>query len=1116
MRQKFTLFNHALTYLFVLLSITMGMAQNRAITGTVQDGTGNGLPGVSFLVKGTNNGGATDASGKFRINISSDDAVLVFSSIGFLSKEVPVGNASILTVSLDEDTKLLNEVVITGFGMAQEARKLPYAATTLQGQDLTRTNNANLVNALQGKVAGVMINQGTGGPMSSSRIRIRGNASLSPNSQPLFVVDGVLIRPGTTGADSWGAGQDFGNIMKNINPDNIESMTVLKGSAASALYGSEALNGVVVVQTKKGRSQQGLGVTYNLTTSFENAYKFLDLQDQYGAGLSPTFTKGADGVSEIDRNNWPYSFGPKFEGQQVRDLDGRTIEYKPNDPLSFFQTGKYINHNVAVEGGNDRSTFRASFSSLKNTSVMPAGTELKRNNFNIRGTQKIGKILNLDVSADYTDNDMINPIRQGGNFNPVFRFVYYRPRSFDIDYWRNNYINPVAGGRRQGAADPYSITSFMWDTFQDTQFRNEKVFRSNIDLNGTITPWLSFLLRGNVQTEIYTGGNKSRGSGVSYTGGSYGEYTDNSNQSRFQGILMANHQFGDDFNLSFNVGGESNRINGGRRFSASTNGGLRIPDVFTLANTQNTLNYGNGLAASRRIDAVYAYGDVTYKDALTLNFSYRNDWSSTLTYADGSGDHSYSYPAVGLAWIATESLSNLPTWLSFGKLRASYGFTGGDTNAWQTNSTGNYGPSGTFTQADGSQLNLSGFRDNTLPNYGLKNRLAREWELGADIRFLSGRLGFDFTYYNKLTRNEILSLATTSESGVNSKIVNAGEIQNKGIEILINATPVKTGKFEWNTSLNFTRNRNKVLELVEGTDTYTLSQGFGADISSVARVGKDYGTLITSYAYATYQAKDASGNPVANPANGQKVIGAASGTTGGYPSYLRSGSYGQGSKELGTMMENFLASNVNSFRLGNFTASLQLDGKFGGLMASATHQYGSANGSFKNSLPGRDAENGGVAFTDAQGVSRNDGVIPEGVLADGYKVKVGDQSIDLGGMSYAEAVEKGYLTPIPAYAYYENLSQWGSGIREYSVFENSWVSLREVSVGYNVPATLLSKAKIQSMRVSLVGRNLIYLYSTAKDGINPEGLYSNRAGEFMEYGGLPFTRNLGVSVNIGL
>ena len=1116
MKIRSTLLTRALTLIVVLLSVTLGMAQNRTVTGTVQDQTGNGLPGVSFLVKGTNNGGATDAEGNFRVNIATANPTIVFSSIGFLGKEVPVGNASVLTVTLDEDTKLLNEVVVTGFGMTQEVRKLSYSAQTVEGTDLIRANNANVVNALQGKVAGVMINQGTGGPMSSSRIRIRGNASLSPNSQPLFVVDGVLIRPGTSGADSWGAGQDFGNIMKNINPDNIESMTVLKGSAASALYGSEALNGVVVVQTKKGRAQQGIGVTYNLTTSFENAYKFLDLQNEYGAGISPTFTKGADGVNEIDRNNWPYSFGPKFEGQQVRDLDGRTITYQPNDPLSFFQTGKYINHNVAVEGGNDRSTFRASFSRLDNTTVMPAGTELKRSNFNIRGTQKIGKFLNLDVSADYTDNDMVNPIRQGGNFNPVFRFVYYRPRSLDIDYWRNNYIDPINGGRKQGANDPYSISQFMYETFQYTQFRNEKVFRSNIDLNGTLTPWLSFLLRGNVQTQLYSGGNKNRGANANYTGGEYGEYTDNSSQSRFQGILMANHQFGDDFNVSFNVGGETNRVNGGRRFFARTDGGLRIPDVYSLANTQNLLKFENSLTASRRIDALYAYGDVTYKDALTLNFSVRNDWSSTLTYANGGGDYSYSYPAIGLAWIATESIGNLPTWLSFGKLRASLGYTGGDTDAWKTNSTGNYKPLESYTQADGSQINLSGFSDNTLPNYNLRNRLAREWELGADIRFFSGRLGFDFTYYNKLTRNEILSLPTTSESGVSSKIVNAGQIQNKGIEVLINATPVKAGKFEWNTTLNYTRNRNKVLELVPGSDTYELALGFGADLKSVARVGKQYGTIITSYAYATYQAQDASGNPVANPANGQKVIGAASGTTGGYPSYLRSGAYGQGTKELGTMMENFLASNVNSFRYGNFTANVQLDGKFGGLMASATHQYGSANGNFKNSLFGRDAEHGGVAFTDAQGVARNDGIIPEGVLADGYTVKVNDQVVDLGGMPYSEAVSKGYLTPIPAYAYYENLSQWGSGIREYSVFTNSWVSLREVSVGYNIPATALNKIKVQSMRVSLVGRNLIYLYSTAKDGINPEGLYSNRAGEFMEYGGLPFTRNMGVSLSIGL
>lgn len=1109
MRQKSTSVNFLVILLLLLTVSTWSIAQvGKAVTGTVVDKDQNPLPGVNYLVKGTSNGGATDANGKFSVNIGSGNAVLVFSSIGFMSKEIEVGNATQLSVVLEEDVKTLQEAVVVGFGMATETRKLAYSAQTIQGADISRTNNANMVNALQGKVAGVMINQGTGGPMSSSRIRIRGNASLSPNTQPLFVVDGVLIRPGTTGADSWGAGQDFGNIMKNINPDNIESMTVLKGSAASSLYGSEALNGVVVVTTKKGRTDKGLGVTYNHTSTFETAFKFLDLQNRFGAGRSSEFITGADGVPEIDRANFPWSYGPEMKGQMVRDLDGRMVEYKPNDPLSFFQTGKYINHNVAIEGGNDRSSFRASFSTLKNTSIMPAGTELKRNNFNIRGTQKIGKILSLDVSADYTDNDMVNPIRQGGNYNPVFRFVYQRPRSLDIDYWANNYLDPVAGGRRQGTADPYGMTEFMFQTFQYTQARNEKVFRGNIDLNGTITEYLKFLVRGNVQTELYTGNNKDRGAGVGYSGGGYGEYTENSNQSRFQGLLMFNKQFGEDFNLSLNVGGETNRVNGGRYFRASTNGGLRVPDVFTLANTVNVLNYENRLAPSRRIDALYTYGDLTYKDALTLSASFRNDWSSTLTYADGTGDHTYSYPSVGLAWIATETLKNLPTWLSFGKLRASLGYTGGDTDAWSTNQTGNYGPQGTYTDANGQIVNRSGFRDNTLPNYGLRNRLAREVEFGADVRFFNNRLSFDVSVYNKITKNEILSLATTPESGVSSQLVNAGRIQNKGLEILVSATPVKGDKFEWNTSINFSRNRNKVLELVAGTDTYTLSNGFGADMSSVARVGKDYGTIVTSYAYATFESPDAA-------INGKKVIGANSAASGGI-AYLRSGAYGQGSKELGTVMENFLTSSINSFRYGNFSATVQADAKIGGLMTSATHQYGGSQGAFAYSLPGRNLELGGVAFTDAQGLARTDGIVPDAVLAKGFMVQVDGTPKDIGGMLFADAVTAGYVKPIRADWYYNNLTNWGAGIREFSTFENSWVSLREISVGYNVPASLLSKAKVQSLRVSLVGRNLGYLYKTAKDGVNPEGLYSNRAGEFMEYGGLPLSRNLGVSVNIGL
>ena len=389
--------------------------------------------------------------------------------------------------------------------------------------------------------------------------------------------------------------------------------------------------------------------------------------------------------------------------------------------------------------------------------------------------------------------------------------------------------------------------------------------------------------------------------------------------------------------------------------------------------------------------------------------------------------------------------------------------------------------------------------------------------MGADIRFFNNRLGFDFAVYNKLTTNEIFNLPVASESGVGSRLVNAGKILNRGVELMITGVPIKSGKFQWNTTLNFSRNRNKILELAPGITTYDLSLAFGADVKSIARVGSDYGTITTSYAYATYQKKDAAGNLIDNPSNGKHVIGAASGTTNGNLTFLRTGAYGQGSKDLGTMLEKFLVSNINSFKYGNFTGTLQVDAKIGGLMASGTHQYGSATGSLANSLPGRNKELGGVTFTDEQGVTRDDGIIPDGVLADGVTAIGADgKSVDLGGMSYQDAVSKGLLKPVPAYAYYENLSQWSSGIREYSVFENSWVSVREVSIGYDVPSVWTNKIKLQSLRLSIIGRNIGYLYRTAKDGINPQGLKSNNAGEFAEYGGLPFSRSLGFSVNVGL
>src|SRR5687768_17538381 len=465
--------NCVLLLLLIGMLHTIAFSQERkTISGVVKDDSGAGLAGVTITEKGTNNRVISDASGNYAITVSPQ-STLVVSYVGFTPKEFLASDPSAASVSLSANPNALSEVVVTGFGVRREARKLSYSVTEVKGAELTRANNANIVNSLQGKVAGVMINQGASGPQSSSRIRIRGNSSISSNNtQPLVVVDGVLIEPGTTGNDSWGENPDFGNIMKNLNPDDYESVTVLKGAAASALYGSKAQNGVLLITTKKGRQRKGLGVSFSHSESYDDAYKLYDIQNQFGGGLNSTFQKDSTGVEIVDPIaaywNGGYSYGPAFDGRTVKDIDGRMIKWEANEPLDFFETGKYINTNIAVEGGSDVTTFRFSYSNLNNSSVLP-NNSLNRNSFAVRATQKIGKILNLDASVNYSSSKSTNPQRNGSNENPLFAFTYYRPRHVDIPYYTKNYIDSTGGYRGRTDPpnlDPYALSRTAFRLFE--------------------------------------------------------------------------------------------------------------------------------------------------------------------------------------------------------------------------------------------------------------------------------------------------------------------------------------------------------------------------------------------------------------------------------------------------------------------------------------------------------------------------------------------------------------------------------------------------------------------------------------------------------------------------
>ena len=394
---------------------TVFAQQKRTITGTVRDSLGSIIPGVSINLKGTKNASAADAQGNFKISAPSNAAiVLVFSSVGYKSMEVQVGPEDFVAVQLQPQTGKLTEVVITGFGTRTNMKKVPYAIQSVKGDELARAGTVNVVNSLQGKIAGVMVNQGAGGPSSSSRIRIRGNSSLSGNTMPLYVIDGVLIQPGASGADSWGDNRDFGNQMKNLNPDDYESMTVLKGSAASALYGSQALSGVILITTKKGKVKPGLGVTLNQTTTWNKVYRLPDFQNEYGGGNSTTFTKNAEGKDIIPNDDYApyYSFGPKYDGRTIIDADGETRTYKPNNMMDLYQTGRINNTNVSVEGGNEKTTVRFSYTKSSEQGIVSTN-KFDRNSFALRATQKVGKLINMDFSINYAASNSKNPMHQG-------------------------------------------------------------------------------------------------------------------------------------------------------------------------------------------------------------------------------------------------------------------------------------------------------------------------------------------------------------------------------------------------------------------------------------------------------------------------------------------------------------------------------------------------------------------------------------------------------------------------------------------------------------------------------------------------------------------------------
>lgn len=1110
----------------MLLFSAVALAQEKKVSGKVIAPDGSPVPFANVKIVGTTQGTAADDNGAFIITVKPG-AELEISSLGYEKTDIKVGDQSSLTIRLTQNVKGLNTVVVTGLGVKRQEKTLGYSMTEINGDAIREASVVDPTAALQGKVAGVFINQGTGGPTSSNRIQIRGVSTLDPNAQPLIIIDGVELDDHPSGAGQWGSSSDFGNQMKDVNADDIATISVLKGGAATAIYGSKGLNGVILITTKKGRSDKKLGVTVSHTEQWNQVYKFPDFQNIYGAGAIPDtgFAKDPNNnKDQVDPNFLAWSFGPKMQGQTVEDWDGHSFRFSPNNPKDAYQTGRYLNTNVAIDGGNENTTFRFSYSNQKNTGTS-FNNSFDRNSLNLRATQKLGSVVDVDAGINFTRGDGLNPARDGGNDNLMFALSYDVPRTYDINYWKNHYIDPNKGGLYDDG-NYYGVNYIWFNLFQNNAQQTEDNLRGHLELTAHATDWLDFKLNGYANNIYTTYTNKSVGSGAGFGGGSYELDKKTALQNRLQGLAVI-HKKVSDFDLGFTAGAETFNYKSQGAY-AYTDGGLIIPKKFTLSNSINPSKSREDFN-DYRLNSVYAYANLGWKDQVFLDITGRNDWSSALTYPDGHGMNSYFYPSVSGAWIFTQTF-HLPVWFTFGKLRASYAQIGKDvdylSNPYLTSQGLGYQISGNYSDHNGHSIPIYDFSGGgSLGNLHLKPQISHSVEFGADLKFFENRLGFDIAVYKNNTTNQILPLSIAGESGAGSNLINAGNIQNKGIELLLTGTPVQLKNFQWDISVNFTHNEDLITSLAPGVLEKDLEYGQGADMRTVAYVGKQYGELYTKYAYARYQALDNKGNPVADSRNGMKVLKLRTsffdGTTQGI--YVRSQDYqNQNYVDIGGTQPKFYYGFRNDFTYKGVHLGIALDGRVGGKYVSATYDYGYAFGNWTTTLFGRDAAHGGLArnIYDASGnvtATYHDGIIPEGVFQQGTKVADPKGNIhDVSGMTYADVVKQGIMQPVSAAFYYYRLGSWSTGIRETGVGDQNWLAVREVSLAYDLPMSWIKRLKLSTARVGVYGRNLGYLVNTLPAHMNPEGLYNSNAGNAFEYGGLPYIRNIGFNVTLGM
>ncbi len=1085
-----TKFNVMLTLLLALV-VQVTFAQSKVITGVVTEaGTGDPLPGVNIVVKGTNIGATTDFDGKYSIKAEKGQTLL-FSYVGYQPVERKVGDSNVINVQLKEGSKL-NEVVVTAQGIKREKKSLGYSTQKVKAEAVTTVKNANFVNSLSGKIAGLDIKKSNslGG---STNIILRGYSSMMLNNQPLFVIDGVPVSNDNlnTGSQKTNrGGYDYGNAASDIDPDIIASINVLKGGAATALYGSRAANGVIMITTKKGRRGKKLGVTVNSSVSFSkyDPSTFVKYQTEYGAGYGPFY--GSTGYFEdydIDNDgnldlvtpltedaSYGAAFDPNLMVYQWDAMYPGLDNYKKARPWvaakhlpgDMFETGVTLYNNFQFDGGSDKSTYILSYTNMKQTGIMP-NSEITRNNLDLRATYNLSDKLNASAKFSYINTK--GKGRYGTGYdakNLMTSFRQWYQVNVDILEQKDAFFKSVNEGNPKNYTwnpnSPYDLKPIYWDNPYWDRYQNyEDDERDRMigyaSLNYKLNDWLN--VTGRMSFDHYNFGRNERIDVGSVDVSEYSRYDRTFTERNTDLMLNFNKDLSEKINIHGVLGANYMRRNVSS-ISASTNGGLNIPGLFALSNSKNPLNAPSEYLAKEGIDGYYINTSIGYDDFLFLEGSYRYDIASTLP----KNNNSYDYYGISASYVFSKHL-NMDA-ISFGKLRIGYAQTG---NAAPPLSTQN-------TYILNTPFN--GHSTATIPytsnNPNLRNELSNETELGLEMRFLQSRIGFDLSLYDKTSKDLLMPIPISTATGFGQKWVNAGSIQNRGIETHVFGKVINKKDFKWQVDINWAKNQNKVLKLSEGMNNLQLASMQGG-VSINATLDQPYGTI-----KGTNLVYDSNGNPVVK-SNG----------------YYYKTPY---KDIIGNFQPDWKGGINNKFSYKNFSFSFLIDMQKGGQIFSLDTWYGYGTGLYDVTAGTNDLGN---PLRDP--VSQGGGVILDGV-----------QGTVTFNPDNTYTVTNTSPNNVRAYAgWYGNPWGWARAANKQHVYDASYVKLREVAISYKMNKKLLEKSFIKGVTFTLTGSNL-WIISKNLPYADPEAGISSGNIQGYQGGVYPSTRDFGFSVKLEL